>query len=273
MLQRSRAKICEFSFCRRWRLHRKRILTSNEAERGLPGVSILKPLCSGADSNLFQNLETFFTLNYPKVRENARFVLLFVWCMQHVFGACCFRSLDAERSSTQTRLMCAFRVMSQISRADKMLVLLIVVKISFRLCLKKPDGYDFNHISCVSYAAVGIILHLSFQYEVLFCIQEEEDSRLRMYVESLKTKFPNVDCKVGERRAIESRFVERTNLERLLYMYNFWQSTCLFFIFQAFYGGEEVGVNPKINNMQPGYEAAKYDLVLVSDSGIRSEWI
>lgn len=30
----------------------------------------------------------------------------------------------------------------------------------------------------------------------------------------------------------------------------------------------EVGVNPKINNMQPGYLAAKHELVLVSDSGL-----
>lgn len=68
-------------------------------EKSLPGVSILKPLVNSADPSLFENLETFFTLDYPK-------------------------------------------------------------------------------------------------YEILFCVQETEDSRLRMYVDSLIQKYPSVQSKV-----------------------------------------------------------------------------
>jgi ceramide glucosyltransferase len=119
-----------------YRLHRKRGLSPPE-ERPLPGVSILKPLIDSVDPSLFQNLETFFTLDYPR-------------------------------------------------------------------------------------------------YEVIFCVQEADDDRLKMFIDSLCSKYPKVDA-------------------------------------QAFYGGEAVGVNPKVNNMQPGYAAAKYELVLVSDSGIRMQ--
>jgi len=67
-------------------------------------------------------------------------------------------------------------------------------------------------------------------YELLFCVQDPEDAAILVVKELLK-KFPQADAKL-------------------------------------FIGGSRVGVNPKINNMQPAYEAMKYELVLISDSGI-----
>lgn len=67
-------------------------------------------------------------------------------------------------------------------------------------------------------------------YELLFCVQDPGDDAI-MIVEELFKKYPNQDAKL-------------------------------------FIGGSRVGVNPKINNMQPAYKASKYELVLISDSGI-----
>ncbi|KAL0861441.1 hypothetical protein ABMA27_008983 [Loxostege sticticalis] len=69
-------------------------------------------------------------------------------------------------------------------------------------------------------------------YELLFCVESEKDPALMLVKHSLLTKYPNVDARL-------------------------------------FIGGMRVGVNPKINNMQPAYLAAKYPLILVSDAGIR----
>ncbi|CAN7942183.1 unnamed protein product, partial [Ixodes hexagonus] len=80
------------------------------------------------------------------------------------------------------------------------------------------------------------------QYELLFCIQDESDPSI-MLVKRLMEKHPLVDARV---------FVGK----------------CIFSVL-SFVWGCPVGVNPKINNMQPGYEAAKYELILVSDSGLR----
>lgn len=71
-------------------------------------------------------------------------------------------------------------------------------------------------------------------YEILFCVQDNADPAI-VLVKRLLEKYPNVDAKL-------------------------------------FTGGKVVGINPKINNMIQGYDAAKYGLLLISDAGLRSNY-
>lgn len=71
------------------------------------------------------------------------------------------------------------------------------------------------------------------QFELLFCIEDKLDQAI-VAVNTLIEKYPKVTA-------------------------------------QVFIGGSTVGVNPKINNMNRAYEASKYELILISDSGIRSK--
>ncbi|XP_048257058.1 ceramide glucosyltransferase-like [Haliotis rufescens] len=70
-------------------------------------------------------------------------------------------------------------------------------------------------------------------FEILFSVQDEQDPAI-LLVKSLMEAYPKVDAKL-------------------------------------FIGIKSVGANGKVNNMVKAYEAAKYDIVLVSDSGIRMQ--
>ncbi|KAJ9582669.1 hypothetical protein L9F63_022990, partial [Diploptera punctata] len=74
-------------------------------------------------------------------------------------------------------------------------------------------------------------------YELLFCVEDKSDPAV-MVVMQLMENWNNLE----------------QNISSVILLY---------------VGGSNVGVNPKINNMQPGFIAAKYDLILISDSGIR----
>ncbi|XP_064404838.1 ceramide glucosyltransferase-B-like isoform X2 [Halichondria panicea] len=69
------------------------------------------------------------------------------------------------------------------------------------------------------------------KFELLLCVGEEKDGPSLPIISELRAKYPTVDVKV-------------------------------------FQGGEDVGPNPKICNMMPGYKSSQYPLIWFSDSTI-----
>ncbi|KAG5444419.1 Ceramide glucosyltransferase [Clonorchis sinensis] len=121
-----------------------------------------------------------------------------------------------------------------------------------KIIVKMPDLLDGitqpSAIKPMSYPGVSIIKPLSgidtnlevnlasyFRldyptYEVLFCVSDSLDPSCKL-VHRLQSIYPNVPSRLIVAKKI-------------------------------------YGINPKINNLQAGYEAARYDLLLISDSGI-----
>ncbi|KAK3599100.1 hypothetical protein CHS0354_024439 [Potamilus streckersoni] len=76
-------------------------------------------------------------------------------------------------------------------------------------------------------------------YEILFSVHDEHDPAI-MVVQKLIEKYPKVDAK-------------------------------LFIGFDFFAGVKYIGPNGKVNNMMKPFEAAKYEWIVISDSGIKAE--
>ncbi|KAK0416529.1 hypothetical protein QR680_012544 [Steinernema hermaphroditum] len=81
------------------------------------------------------------------------------------------------------------------------------------------------------YANLESFFRLDYpKYEILFCAIDQDDESLEV-ARHLLQKYPSVPAKI-------------------------------------FVGGEEVGLNPKVNNMMPAYRAVRSPFVLFSDAGI-----
>lgn len=180
---------------RRLHLHKKRSEVKQPFAQ-LAGVSLLKPL-KGVDPNLMSNLETFFTLDYPKVR-----------------GRC----ISAARHVTAAGA-------------------------------RAPSAVD-------SLESLSL-----WQYEILLCVQDQDDPAIDV-CKKLLAKYPDVDARlfVGE---VSACCGER-GAPAVAFGGAFLSVSC-----SSVAGGKKVGINPKINNLMPGYEGARYNLVWICDSGIR----
>lgn len=98
--------------------------------------------------------------------------------------------------------------------------------------------------------------HSLTQYELLFCVESSTDPVIAL-VDSLRQKYPLVDSRLFIGKCM--RLMQTYCASRMKWL-------CALLP-----GGSHVGVNPKINNMHPGYLAAKYEMIMISDSGIKSK--
>ena len=98
--------------------------------------------------------------------------------------------------------------------------------------LKPLTNMDKNDANLFSNLETFFTLEYPGNFEIIFCIQDLEDVTLQSHINKLCSTYPKIDTRV-----------------------------C--------YGGKDVGINPKINNLLPGYSASKYELIMISDSRIR----
>ena len=182
-----------------YKFHRKS-LPGNVKE--LPGITIIKPL-TGIDGNLYENLKTFFNLQYPRVR----------W-------------------------------------------------------LNSKEHRSFQ-----------LVLSLVLQYEILFCLQED-DPELTDMLQRLRVQYPRVESQLFVRKW--KKGARWTNVDRWFLLSESSKhsltgertnpyATALKDLKNIASEVQEVASeikNPKIFNMLPAYEKAQYPLILVSDSGL-----
>jgi ceramide glucosyltransferase len=96
----------------------------------------------------------------------------------------------------------------------------------------KPLRFTDQEVKYLSDNLESFFTLVYSKYEIIFCVRDYDDSAVPI-VEKLIRKYPNIPCKL-------------------------------------LIGGNDIGINPKINNMQKGYEQAKYEFIWICDAGIRA---
>ena len=97
------------------------------------------------------------------------------------------------------------------------------------------------------------------KFEVFFCVREADDSSVEI-VRKLIQEYPKVKAELKIGKNFYNMFITEIHLY-------------FFFIFlYHILGGSDFGINPKINNMQKGYEKSdpSYEFIWICDAGIRA---